>query len=127
MQAKVIIFVFGLLVLVGCVGQQELSSDGSGTASFTGTWESEWGQLVLLQEGDTVTGSYTHDNGKIKGNVHGNVLKGTWSEAPSYSAPQDAGDFEFVLTSDGKSWLGKWRYGSCGDWRTDWSASLLAK
>ncbi len=61
--------------------------------------------------------------GKIEGTVQGNVWKGKWSEAPSYSEPRDKGDVELELSKDGTSWSGKWRYGSSGDWRRNWTAT----
>lgn len=93
------------------------------TVTWTGTWSTNWGQMVLTQTGDTVTGNYTWDNGKITGKVVGNKLVGTWSEAPSYSPPNDAGDFEFTMSADGKSLSGVWRYGSSGGWSGDWTGT----
>lgn len=87
-----------------------------GKYSWKGEWETNWGNMVLEQNSSLVTGTYTHDSGKINGTVSGNVLKGTWSEAPSYTAPRDAGEIEFAMSADGKSFSGKWRYGSEGDW-----------
>jgi len=46
-------------------------------------------------------------------------LRGTWLEAPSYSPPDDGGDFEFTISSDCSSFTGNWRYGSTGDWEKD--------
>ena len=117
-----------ILLSLGCVtgctqqaGQEEQSQD-----IWTGTWESkEWGTMELTQTGSSVTGTYTWDQGKIDGAVYGNALKGTWSEAPSYAPPADAGDFEFTLSSDGNSFTGKWRYGSSGDWEGDWTGERI--
>jgi hypothetical protein len=93
---------------------------------WTGKWESaEWGTMELTQTGNSVTGIYTWDEGRIDGTVNGNVLSGTWSEAPSYTPPDDAGDFEFSLSSDGNSFTGKWRYGSSGDWEGDWTGERI--
>jgi hypothetical protein len=93
---------------------------------WTGKWESaEWGTMELTQTGDSVTGIYTWDEGRIDGAVNGNILSGTWSEAPSYAPPSDAGDFEFALSSDGNSFVGKWRYDSSGDWEGDWTGQRI--
>lgn len=72
--------------------------------------------MKLTQSGATVTGTYTHDKGKITGTVKGNALIGNWSEAPSYLEPGDAGDVELELSEDGNSFSGRWRYGSSGGW-----------
>jgi hypothetical protein len=88
-------------------------------ANWSGSWLcGQWGTLTIAQSGDVVTGTYTYDSGRLKGNVGGNKLFGTWSEAPSYSIPNDAGDVEFTMSADGNSFTGRWRYGFSGDWRT---------
>ncbi|MBW1712113.1 MAG: hypothetical protein JRJ59_03060 [Deltaproteobacteria bacterium] len=84
--------------------------------SFAGEWDTNWGYMVLYQSGNRVWGSYTHDDGRIEGTVSDNVFTGTWSEAPSYSPPDDAGDCVFRLSEDGNSFEGDWRYGSSEDW-----------
>lgn len=109
-----------ILILALCMagmplGQTAMAAD-LGTYSWAGEWDTNWGDMVLTQTGSKVTGSYTYDNGRIDGTVSGNVLSGTWSEAPSYAPPHDAGEVEFVMSDDGKSFTGKWRYGSEGDW-----------
>ena len=81
---------------------------------WNGTWKTDWGTLVIKQSGNIVTGTYTHDNGKIKGKVYNNQVVGTWSEAPSYKAPKDAGNIKFTISADGKSFSGTWTYGSNG-------------
>ncbi len=94
-----------------------------GSCSWSGVWETNFHQMVLRQSGDTVTGNYSWDNGKILAKVSGNMLKGTWSESPSYMAPNDAGDFEFTLAQDCKSFSGNWRYGYEGEWSGGWSGT----
>lgn len=87
-----------------------------GKYSWQGEWDTNWGKMLLTQNGNTITGTYVHDSGKISGKVSGNKLIGTWSESPSYAAPNDAGDIEFTMSNDGKSFTGSWRYGSSGSW-----------
>ncbi len=91
-------------------------STALGTYSWSGTWETNWGNMILVQSGTNVSGTYEHDDGKIVGTVSGNTLTGTWSENPSYAPPDDAGDVMFEMTADGKGFSGLWRYGSEGDW-----------
>jgi len=80
--------------------------------------------MEFTQNGNQVTGTYPHDSGKIKGTVSGNVLTGTWSESPSYSPPNDAGDIVVTLADDGKSFSGNWRYGTAtGKWDGNWEAT----
>jgi hypothetical protein len=91
---------------------------------WSGKWDSNWGEMVFQQAGSTVTATYTHDQGRIQGTVSGNKLTGTWSEAPTYSPPKDAGDVELTLSDDCNSFSGKWRYGSSGSWG-DWTGKRI--
>lgn len=93
--------------------------------SWMGTWDTNWGDMKLQQSGDVVTGSYTWDEGHIQGTVSGNKLIGTWSEDPSYSPPDDAGDVELTISDDCNSFGGKWRYGSSGEWG-DWTGKRIS-
>ncbi len=96
-----------------------------GTCGWSGVWDTNFHQMVLQQSGNTVTGNYSWDDGRISATVSGNKLIGTWSESPSYSPPSDAGDFEFALSDDCKSFSGNWRYGSEGGWSGEWSGSRI--
>lgn len=109
------------LVTLGELGER---SNEIPQAIWSGTWSTNFKHLVLTQTGNQVTGHYENDNGRIDGQVSGNTLKGTWSEEPSYRPPKDAGDFEFTLSSDGRSFAGRWRLGSTGDWR-EWKGARL--
>ena len=95
--------------------------------NIQGVWDTNWGETRLIQSGVSVTGTYAHDNGRIKGTIRGNVLIGKWSEAPSYSEPHDAGDVELELSEDGNSFSGRWRYGSSGEWDGVWTGTRVEK
>lgn len=94
--------------------------------SFDGKWDTNWGEMSLDVSGDKVTGTYTYDSGKITGKITGNVLVGKWSESPSYAEPNDAGDIEFLLSDDCKSFSGNWRYGSEGSWSGGWTGTEIS-
>lgn len=95
-----------------------------GECSWTGTWNTNFGKMVLVQSGSQVTGTYTHDQGRIVGTVFGNKLTGTWSEAPSYSPTQDAGSMQLVMSEDGSSFSGYWMYGyDKARWDGDWTGT----
>jgi len=95
--------------------------------SFNGTWKTNWGTMDLRQGGLSVSGAYTHDKGKITGFVEGNVMTGTWSESPTYGPDHDAGDLELVLSEDGQSFSGRWRYGSKGGWSGSWNGTRVKR
>lgn len=90
---------------------------------WTGTWNTDFGQMVLQQSGSTVTGTYTSDQGQIQATASGNKLTGTWTEVPSRMPPSDAGDMEFTISDDCSSFSGNWRYGSSGGWSGSWSGT----
>ena len=92
--------------------------------TWTGVWETTYGNMELTQSDGSVTGTYEVNDGKIEGTVQGNKLVGTWSEPPSYAPPDEAGDIEFTLSPDGNSFVGRFRYGSSGDWG-EWTGTRI--
>ena len=84
--------------------------------TWTGSWQTDFGAMKLSQSGSSVKGTYTHDQGRIRGTADRALLSGTWSEAPTYRPPDDAGDVQLRMSVDGLSFTGRWRYGSSGDW-----------
>ncbi|MHB8118530.1 MAG: hypothetical protein ACYDHX_07395 [Methanothrix sp.] len=48
---------------------------------WEGRWDTTFGEMVLYQSGNTVTGTYTASDGHVQGAVFGNVLIGTWYES----------------------------------------------
>ena len=107
---------FAVWALPATTAQQVPST----TCQWTGTWDTEFGPLRLTQSGDTVSGDYDWDQGQISGTVSGNVLRGTWNEAPSRQPPTDAGEVALTMRDDCQSFTGQWRYGSSEPWRTGW-------
>jgi len=104
----------------------QIAEESGGGLDVSGNWKTSFGTLTLSQSASSVTGNYTSDDGKIGGAIKGNVLKGAWSESPSYKPPKDAGDVEFVFSEDGKSFKGKWRYGHGGSgWKGNWSGTRM--
>ena len=49
-------------------GNSKIGEVGS-TCSWSGNWKTRWGEMVLQESGDTVTGSYPHDQGQDTGKV----------------------------------------------------------
>jgi len=109
--------------------QSSASPDGHPAApgaSFAGAWKTDFGTLTVTQDGNKICGQYPHDQGKIEGTIDGSVVRGKWSEGPSYTPPKDAGDFEFTISGDGNSFKGKWSYGfGTGQWRPTWNGTRI--
>ncbi len=93
----------------------------TGIHSFTGTFETDYGKLSMVQKGDKVTGHYPHDDGRIDGTIVDGVLYGYWYESPSFAPPSDAGQIVFVMNKNDKNCTGWWRFGNSDGW-TLWSA-----
>ncbi|MFQ5570614.1 MAG: hypothetical protein ACE5G0_13105 [Rhodothermales bacterium] len=119
----------GIVKLSSCFEDDEDDEDddfgggGGSLCSFSGTWDSSWGTMTLTQDGASVTGTYTHDEGRIEGTIINGVLIGTWTEAPSRTPPNDAGDVELTLSADCMEFSGSWRYGSTGTWNGGWTGT----
>ncbi len=69
----------------------------------SGTYESDYGNFHLKQEGTSVTGCYEHDEGLLNGGIEGRVMKFTWREVPD-----DKGPAIMVFTPDGSEMFGLW-------------------
>ena len=105
---------------------QKLESQCVQPLQISGTWETNFGPLTFTQDGNSISGTYTHDSGKIEGKLEGNALRGKWSESPSYAPTHDAGDFEFVFSEDVKTFSGNWRYGFEKDtWDGVWTGKRI--
>lgn len=96
-------------------------------STYNGKWDTKYGTISLKVKQNKVEGSYSINEGRITGIIKGKTLKGRWSEKPSYSEPNDAGDVEFSLSDDGKSFKGRWKYGSSDDWKFDWHGKLIVR
>jgi hypothetical protein len=99
----------------------------SGAQSFAGKWQTNFGVMTLTQNGTSVTGTFSGGKGSVEGAITDNVLSGTWTQGASDSGNEaTSGDFEFVLSSDGNSFAGKWRRGSSGAWLpSPWNGTRL--
>jgi len=106
---------------------------GQTCRGWTGSWSSSFGSMQTAVTAGALTGTYTYGSiqrgavqGKLSGSVVGDTAKGTWTESPTFQPPAQGGDFQFVLSTDGGTFTGQWRYGSSGDWMT-WTGNCLGK
>ena len=83
---------------------------------LSGIWKTNLVDLSLTQSGNTVTGSYEHEGGKLKGTITGNQLDYTWTETNGKK-----GKGYFIISDDGKSISGRYGYNddnsSAGEWK----------
>ena len=94
------------------------STAATPAVDWTGSWSTNFGAMSLVQNGNTVIGTYVYMQGLVVGTVDGNVLRGTFTESPYALA--DTGDLELTLSADGHSFNGRWRYSTfpSGAWST---------
>lgn len=69
----------------------------------SGTYETDFGDFHLRQQGTSVTGCYEHDEGVLDGGIEGRIMKFTWREAGD-----DKGPAVMVFSRDGRKMVGLW-------------------
>jgi hypothetical protein len=113
------------IVSSGSTPASDASAEKPSNCSWTGNWNTYFGNMTLTQTGNKVVGTYEADSGRINGTVIGNRLMGTWSEAPDYTPPGHAGNIEFNLSDNCNSFSGRWKYGTEGNWSTNWLGTRI--
>lgn len=79
--------------------------------SFDGLWQTSFGRLRLVVDGGRASGLYDYgDGGYIDGKVSGRKLEFRYREETA------AGEGDFELSADGKSFTGRWRKDGKGKW-----------
>jgi outer membrane protein OmpA-like peptidoglycan-associated protein len=73
------------------------------TMNVTGTYETNYGDFHVKQEGTTVTGCYEHNGGLLTGGIEGRVLKFQWKENGENQGPAI-----MVVSADRKNLFGLW-------------------
>ena len=100
------------------------SSSRTGAAgpppSFTGTWDTGWGEMHLNQGVKTVTGTYEYGQGTIEGDLNGKVLNFRWLNR----ATGESGTGSFTLALYGGSFKGSWQGGNGLSSGTAWDGTL---
>jgi hypothetical protein len=98
-----------------------------------GDWDTEWGALILTQEGPDVTGSYpSYDGGRVIGVMADMVFTGHWLQNESSQSCGQVRDGtaywgRLILTFDneGTAFAGRWSYCDAEPSGT-WDGSLQA-
>ena len=70
----------------------------------SGTYETNYNDFHLRQQGTSVTGCYEWDEGVLNGGIEDRIMKFTWRE------PGQIGPAIMVFTSDGEKFFGLWWY-----------------
>jgi len=70
----------------------------------SGTYETNYNDFHLRQQGTSVTGCYEWDEGILNGGIEGRIMKFTWKETGQ------GGPAVMVFTSDGEKFFGLWWY-----------------
>lgn len=93
------------------------------TASFDGLFDTNFGRMRLVRDGDNVTGLYSgKTSGTISGKVSGTKLTFTWKESSS------EGDGWFEESAGGAGVAGQWRVKGdtkWGDWKGTRTVPML--
>jgi len=71
-------------------------------ANVSGTYDTNYNQFHVRQEGTSLTGCYEYDKGVLTGGIEGRVLKFTWIEETG------RGPAVMVVSTDGKKLVGIW-------------------
>ncbi|HEX8458972.1 MAG TPA: hypothetical protein VF656_16885 [Pyrinomonadaceae bacterium] len=89
-------------------------------APFNATYETDYGELKLKRNGNSVRGVYSwegQDNSTVEGVVQGNVLAGRWVQ------PDGKGRFRFTLGRDGRSFTGTFTTDGAPDANGQWNGT----
>ncbi|MBP7866428.1 MAG: hypothetical protein KA419_10795 [Acidobacteria bacterium] len=78
---------------------------GEAAPGFEGRWDTTYGPMTLVRDGDRVTGSYVF--GEARCTLEGTVEKGKF--VFTYREPSASGEGWFALSADGTSFAGQWR------------------
>ncbi|MCC6750971.1 MAG: hypothetical protein IT371_25165 [Deltaproteobacteria bacterium] len=77
--------------------------------SFAGLWDSNWGQMQLMQEGTRVHGPFKgFRNGSVSGEVKGDLYIFRWTQMEN----QQFGRGYLQMSLDGNALEGRWGYQS---------------
>ena len=109
---------YSRLVLVafligGGIANADRTSTGKPTLDISGSYTSNWGAVTLRQNGNHVTGRYVYQEGRLEGDLDGNMLRYTWHEKDS------SGRGVWVIATNGEL-IGTWGVSddlSGGGWR----------
>ena len=83
---------------------------------FTGTWDTTYGPLTMIQKGKKVTGAYYDGKASLQGRAEGRRL------TLHYQETGEGGEAWFKLSDGGSSFFGKYRVAGTEQW-IEWSGT----
>lgn len=87
--------------------------------SIEGGYKTDFNDMVLSRDGNTVTGTYKFKGGTIQGLLEGYTLNGTWVQTNA------KGRLEFVFETDFSAFTGKWGYNDAAPTKK-WNGKKIA-
>jgi len=87
--------------------------------SISGVYNTDFKEMTITQNGNKVTGTYKHQNGRVEGTLNGQTLTGFWYQ------DNGKGKFVFEFNSDFSGYLGKWGYNDAAP-ASKWNGTRIA-
>jgi len=87
--------------------------------SISGVYNTDFKEMTITQNGNKVTGTYKHQNGRVEGTLNGQTLTGFWVQ------DNGKGKFIFEFNSDFSGYTGKWGYNDAAP-ASKWNGTRIA-
>jgi hypothetical protein len=81
-----------------------VNSNNSNSGKINGVYNTDFNEMTLIQNGNNVTGTYKHRNGRIEGKLNDRTLTGLWFQ------DNGKGKMIFEFNADFNDFIGKWGY-----------------
>ncbi|MBK7098240.1 MAG: hypothetical protein IPH58_07635 [Sphingobacteriales bacterium] len=91
-------------IMMGRVDAENTIPPSQGVSKSLGTFKTDFGEMKLTQDGNTVKGTYNYKDGRIEGILNDRTLTGMWYQS------NGRGRIVFVFNNDFSSFAGKWSY-----------------
>jgi len=86
--------------------------------NFSGTYNTDFREMTITQNGNKVTGTYKYQNGRLEGTLNGHTLTGFWYQ------DNGKGKLVFEFNSDFSGFTGKWGYNDAAP-TSKWNGTLI--
>jgi len=86
---------------------------------ISGVYNTDFKEMTITQNGNKVTGTYKHQNGRVEGTLIGLTLTGFWVQ------DNGKGKLVFEFNSDFSGYVGKWGYNDAAP-TSKWNGTKIA-